>query len=92
MPDHVHFFTSPCSETPSSLSRVVGKWKEWTAKRLLAHLAANAPLWQEEFFDHVLRSRESYSEKRDYVENNPVRARMVVHASDWPYAGSIHFG
>ena len=41
------------------------------------------------FFDHVLRSDESYSEKWNYVRNNPVRAGLVQNADDWPYAGEI---
>ena len=42
-----------------------------------------------EYFDHVLRSDESYSEKWDYVRENPVRAGLVRSANDWPYFGSI---
>lgn len=45
------------------------------------------PHWQKGFFDHVLRSEESYSEKWDYVRLNPIRAGLVVQAEDWPYWG-----
>jgi hypothetical protein len=55
--------------------------------------AAAAPaattLWQREFFDHILRSNESYAEKWNYVRENPVRAGLVQSADDWPYAGEI---
>jgi REP element-mobilizing transposase RayT len=91
MPDHVHFFVSCSPEALCSLSSAIGKWKEWTAKRVLRHLGAKAPLWQEEFFDHVLRSDESRSEKWTYVRNNPVRAGLTAKAEDWPFAGSIDF-
>jgi REP element-mobilizing transposase RayT len=91
MPDHVHLFATPEPNTERTLSWVMGAWKEWTAKRLLARLREPAPLWQEEFFDHVLRSKESYAEKWEYVRNNPVRAGLVAKAEDWPYAGSVHF-
>jgi hypothetical protein len=37
----------------------------------------------------MLRSSESYSEKWDYVVENPVRAGLVGRADDWPYAGEI---
>lgn len=46
-------------------------------------------VWQPEFFDHVLRSSESYSEKWDYVRQNPVRAQLVKGANDWPWQGEI---
>jgi putative transposase len=48
-----------------------------------------APYWQKGFFDHVLRSRDSYSQKWDYVRNNPVRAGLTKNADDWPFAGRI---
>jgi putative transposase len=87
MPDHLHFFAAPTAERPRSLSAMMGKWKEWTAKRI----CRGGPLWQPGFFDHVLRSTESGSAKWDYVRQNPVRAGLVNDAGEWPYAGSIHF-
>jgi hypothetical protein len=50
-----------------------------------------APLWQPEFFDHLLRSGESMAEKWMYVRENPVRAGLVAQAEIWPYAGSVDF-
>ena len=47
------------------------------------------PVWQRGFFDHLLRSDESYGQKWDYVRDNPVRAGLVANAQDWPYAGEI---
>ena len=66
-------------------------WKEWTSKRIKNELQLTGSVWQEEFFDHVLRSHESYSEKWNYVEQNPVREGLVENAGDWPYAGFIHY-
>ena len=47
------------------------------------------PVWQEEFFDHVLRSSESYAEKWTYVRENPVRADLVKKSNEWPWQGEI---
>jgi putative transposase len=49
-----------------------------------------APHWQKGFFDHVMRSEESYSEKWLYVAENPVRKRLVPRPEDWPYQGEIN--
>jgi hypothetical protein len=46
-------------------------------------------VWQRGFFDHILRSEESYRQKWNYVRDNPVRAGLVANANDWPYAGEI---
>jgi REP element-mobilizing transposase RayT len=88
MPDHVHFFLAP-AQSVRSLEYTVGKWKEWTAKYLRRRHDARMPLWQEEFFDHVLRSHEGYDEKWRYMLRNPVRAGLVKEERDWPYQGEM---
>jgi putative transposase len=91
MPDHVHFFVTPEKTSPKELKTVIGKWKEWTAKRLLKATGGVAPLWQPEFFDHLVRSDESLARKWTYVRENPVRAGLVSQAKDWLLAGWIDF-
>jgi putative transposase len=91
MPDHVHFFVSSIPANPKPLSQAVGKWKEWTAKKILQSTGESSPLWQAEFFDHLLRSDESRQEKWMYVRENPVRAGLVANADDWTYAGALDF-
>jgi REP element-mobilizing transposase RayT len=90
MPDHLHFFCTS-DETPdaASLSRFIGGFKQWTAKGILYAVDGRPPLWQREFFDHVLRSDESYESKWQYVRENPVRAGLVKEPEDWPYAGEM---
>ena len=89
MPDHAHFFCAPEGNGALPLSRFVGGLKQWTSKRLLSESEQPGPVWQAEFFDHVLRSGESYNGKWAYMLENPVRAGLVVRAPDWPYAGEI---
>ncbi|HEX9169268.1 MAG TPA: transposase [Roseiarcus sp.] len=90
MPDHLHFFyVSDENPATPSLSRFIGGFKQWTAKGILDVTALSAPLWQKQFFDHVLRSHESYESKWRYVLDNPVRAELVNEAEDWPYGGEI---
>ena len=89
MPDHLHFFCSNGEAGGVSLPRFVGSLKEWTAKRIVPAAGLAAPIWQREFFDHLLRSRESYDSKWRYVIDNPVRAGLVARAELWPYSGQI---
>ena len=90
MPDHVHFFCRP-AVSAVSLSIFMMRWKEWTSKKLSRTLAAAQPIWQPKFFDHLLRSDESYSEKWLYVRDNPVRAGLVASQEDWKYQGYVHY-
>ncbi|MCF7817674.1 MAG: bifunctional hydroxymethylpyrimidine kinase/phosphomethylpyrimidine kinase [Kiritimatiellales bacterium] len=90
MPDHVHFFCKP-THTAIKLSKLMQHWKQWTSKRIKQELHLDDSVWQDGFFDHLLRSNESYSDKWNYVEQNPVRAELVERAADWPYVGFIHY-
>lgn len=64
-----------------SLRRVLGK--------KLLRLGFQKPHWQEGFFDHLLRTAESYSEKWEYVRMNPVRAGLCEEPEDWRFQGEI---
>jgi REP element-mobilizing transposase RayT len=89
MPDHLHLFcANDGSSGAATLSHFIGSFKQWTAKRMSA-IGVLAPVWQKQFFDHLLRSPQSYSEKWTYVSENPVRSGLVANARDWPYAGEI---
>jgi putative transposase len=95
MPDHVHFFCAPQRDS-TTLSQFVGAWKSWTSRRIAtlpqarsAGDPARKPIWQSEFFDHLIRSNESYDRKWEYVRDNPVRAGFVSTADAWKYAGEI---
>ena len=88
MPDHVHFFCSAELDA-KALPIFMQAWKQWTSKRMVRELGVAGKVWQEEFFDHVLRSSESYSHKWDYVKENPVRAGLVKGSHEWSWQGEI---
>jgi hypothetical protein len=51
--------------------------------------AVASPRWQKGFFDHILRSEDSYSEKWNYVRENPGRTGLVTAWSDCPFSREI---
>lgn len=81
MPDHVHFIV-----TVSRDAIRIGKW----VKAMKAVVACREFQWQSGFFDHVLRSNESRSEKWEYIRMNPVRRGLVNRPEDWPFAAAFH--
>lgn len=88
MPDHLHLFAS---FAPDAL--MLSDWMKSLKNALSKHWRQQghpAPHWQKGFFDHVIRSEESYSEKCAYVMENPVRKNLVTRAEEWPYAGEVH--
>jgi REP element-mobilizing transposase RayT len=86
MPDHVHLFVR--GDDNFRLGPWIGALKQAMAKAATLS-RRKGQIWEEGFFDHVLRSNESYSQKWNYVRRNPVRAKLVKSAADWPYQGEI---
>ena len=87
MPDHVHLFVKMPPEG-MTLGRWVQMLKTVLGKTLLGQ-GHHKPHWQDGFFDHLLRSDESYAQKWDYVRQNPVRKQLVANADEWPFQGEI---
>jgi REP element-mobilizing transposase RayT len=88
MPDHLHLFVRFAPDA-LALSDWMKSLKNFLSK-LCREQGKAAPHWQKGFFDHIIRSEESYSEKWAYVMENPVRKKLVARAEDWPYAGEVH--
>lgn len=76
MPDHLHALLS--FPLPEDMRKVVAGFKEIVAKRFSVE-------WQRDFFDHRLRSGESFDEKAQYIRMNPVRSGLVANLEAWPW-------
>jgi REP element-mobilizing transposase RayT len=87
MPDHLHAFVA-LDEERITLANWMKSLKNSLSKAMRAEKIL-PPHWQKAFFDHVLRSSESGSEKWEYVSDNPVRAGLVKRSEDWPFQGEI---
>jgi REP-associated tyrosine transposase len=85
MPDHVHLFV----RGPDNFQ--LGPWVRRLKQALAKSIALKtmSAVWQRGFFDHLLRSDESYAQKWNYVRENPVRAGLITKSDDWPYSGEI---
>jgi len=95
MPDHIHAFVRIVGDM--TLSRWVKGMKRQIDGALGAAGQAQVAVpgcqmqgyWQPGSFDQLLRSSDSYSEKWQYVLQNPVRSGLVARCEDWPYQGEI---
>jgi REP element-mobilizing transposase RayT len=86
MPDHVHLLLSPLRDGagwPFPLVDILQCLKSATAHRINKLLHHSGPVWEEESFDHVLRSAESLKEKCEYIRQNPVKAGLVRRPEDY---------
>ena len=78
-----------CDRRLSLLSEWVKSLKNSLSKTLRG-MNTPAPHWQKGFFDHVMRSEESYSEKWLYVAENPMRKKLTARLEDWSFQGEIY--
>jgi putative transposase len=85
MPDHVHYLLEGRSAAADFRGFV--KSAKQSTGQTYAHKQKRR-LWQEGFFDHVLRPEEPEILIARYILENPVRAGLVRRVQDYPYLGS----
>ncbi len=86
MPDHLHLLISPAN-SGISISRFIGGFKSKTTR--LGWEKGIKKLWQERFYDHILRRNEDIEEIAQYILNNPVRKGMVESYEDYEFCGLL---
>ncbi|MDA0364702.1 MAG: transposase [Chloroflexi bacterium] len=87
MPDHVHLLVTPIE--PWTLPRIMHGIKGTSAHAVNRALARRGPLWQDESFDHVIRSETDWLDKRDYIHENPVAAGLSATAVGYPLSSAV---
>jgi REP element-mobilizing transposase RayT len=86
MPDHIHLLFLPLRDGNGwsfALVDILQCLKSATAHRINRLLHTSGSVWEEESFDHVLRSDESLRGKCEYIRENPVKAGLVARPGDY---------
>ena len=74
MPNHVHLLASFPDE--ESLVTQCDSWLHFTARQINLQLQQKGKFWQQEPFDHLVRSPEQYEFLRDYIRDNGKKAKL----------------
>ena len=45
-------------------------------------------IWQVGFYEWTIRDQDDWKTKVEYIRDNPVRARLVERAEDWPFSSA----
>jgi REP element-mobilizing transposase RayT len=85
MPNHVHVIFQPRVATPMIMRWLKGRTGR-VANQLLGR--TGTPFWQDESFDHWVRSVQELQELIEYVENNPVKASLVRAKEQWRWSSA----
>ena len=83
LPNHVHLLITPRIELPRIMNGLKGSTAH-EANIILNRISK--PFWQDESFDHWVRSSKEFDSIRDYVERNPVAAGLVNYVGGWRWS------
>jgi len=62
---------------PNSLSSIIGSFKSAASRRInILRRTPGAPVWQRNYYEHVIRNREDLHEVQQYILDNPLRWAM----------------
>lgn len=74
MPNHVHVLVMPVNNI--DLSKILHTWKSYTANRINRMLVRKGKLWQDESYNHIVRNPIAFQKIREYILNNPAKAKL----------------
>jgi REP element-mobilizing transposase RayT len=85
MPNHVHLLMRP----RRALCRIMNGIKGSTANAANELLRRTGkPFWQDESFDHWVRTEKEFGNIFRYIEWNPVSAGLVARPEEWPWSSA----
>jgi len=69
MPNHVHATVCPLADT--RIDSLCTSWKRCSARAINTVLGRRGRFWQEDSFDHLIRTPEQFQAINRYIANNP---------------------
>jgi len=83
MPNHVHLVIEPRGE--HALSDILHSLKSYTASEANRILDRHGVFWQNESYNRLLRNQDEFDRCLQYVQQNPVRAKLVSESALYAY-------
>ncbi|MCX6826996.1 MAG: transposase [candidate division Zixibacteria bacterium] len=89
LPDHLHFIIDPLENDPANLiKRIKLSFASNYRKRMGLH---DGRVWQNRFWDHIIRNQQDYNRHFDYIHYNAVKHGIVTKPIDYPYSSFIDY-
>lgn len=74
MPNHLHGIVVLGDNGKGSLSKIIQEFKTFSAKRVnQLRDMRGAPVWQRNYYEHVVRNEQDLARIRDYIIHNPAK-------------------
>lgn len=84
MPNHVHLLLTRFESY--ELSDIMQALKSITAHRANKSLGRSGEFWMQEYFDRYIRNAKHYRKTIEYIENNPVKARLCRRPEEYRFS------
>jgi putative transposase len=92
LPDHCHWLMDVCEETGNFSKAMHSIKRNFTLNYKKVHfITVPFHIWQERFWDHVIRDEHDLIRHIDYIHWNPVWHGYVHHPEDWPHSSFEHW-
>lgn len=89
LPDHWHCIVSPGK---NDLATLMKKVKLSFAMRFLKRQGlSSGRVWQNRYWDHIIRDQQDLNRHIDYIHYNPVRHGVVDSSLDYPHSSFSDF-
>jgi putative transposase len=89
MPDHLHFICGlPDHPNIIPLNKLMNLYFGRTARNINLALKREGSLWHHGFYDHRIRSQTDLINQIRYIEENPVRKKLVSKPEEWLYSSA----
>ena len=85
MPNHVHALFK-MGTTP--MAEIIGSWKKHTAQKANRRLKQRGEFWQADYWDTFMRDGKHELDTRNYIENNPAKAGLMLDPKTWPWSSA----
>jgi REP element-mobilizing transposase RayT len=81
MPNHLHILITPL--TGQTLDKIMHSLKSFTSSEANKILGRQGTFWRADYFDRFIRDEKHFKAVVDYIERNPVKARLCKEAFEW---------
>ena len=89
LPDHCHLILIPIN---NDLSNIIHKTKIKFAARLRSQSGKrDGHIWQNRFWDHIIRNQDDMNKHIDYIHFNPVKHGIVCDPFKYRYSSASMF-
>ena len=81
MNDHVHVLVEP--KGGRVLEKLLHSWKSFTAHGLQRTSGRQGGVWQDEYFDRIVRDEQEFAQKLEYIRGNPWKRWPDLREYPW---------